>query len=388
MRILHVLEATQGGTRRHILDLLPGLQRRGFECELIYSLRRYPPFEADAQELRANGIPCREIPMTHRLNLATNLGAVARLAIHLRNNPPDVLHLHSTVAGVVGRLALLLSGQSIPCVYTPHCIAYDTGMGTLPRRSARLLEKWLAPLVYQFIAVSQHEARLLKSTLGSASDINVVYNGINLTEFDALAGPSAANYRQELPGEPPFPDAANTPTAFVIGCFGRISRQKNQEALVRALPGLRRTIPGIKLLLVGDGELQADMLRLAAHLGVTDLINWLGDVPEARPWYPRCHVVVQPSRWEGCPYSVLEGLAARRPVLATPVGGVPELLAALGTTLLPGGTDLAARLQDLAAQPILREEMGQLARLHIEENFALEQMLHGTSAVYSKARPS
>lgn len=376
MHILHVLEATQGGTRRHVLDLLPGLARLGYRCELVYSLRRYAPFEADAGQLRHNGILTSEIPMTHHADLKLNLRAAWQLAQHLRRSRPQVLHLHSTVAGLVGRLALKLSGLAIPCVYTPHCIAFDTGMGPFQRRSARLIEHLCSGATSHFIAVSQHEAHLLRRTVAPASKVSVVYNGVNLQELDELTGRAG-----------PSPLGESADGQYIIGCFGRLSRQKNQEALIRSLPGLLRSVPGARLVLVGDGVQEAMLRRLASHLGVNGHITWQGDEPEARPFHAGCHVVVQPSRWEGCPYSVLEAMAAGRPVLATAVGGVPELLGQVTAPLGPRAGDLTSRLVELATRPDCARHIGREARQRVQQHFTLGEMVHETSEVYRRLSP-
>src|SRR5687768_17057119 len=104
MKILHILEATMGGTRRHVLDLLPALVARGVACDLVYSPNRYPPFRGDAAWLRTRGVNCFEIPMARGWGGKSDAKAVLALRAHIKTHAYDAIHCHSTKAGFVGRL--------------------------------------------------------------------------------------------------------------------------------------------------------------------------------------------------------------------------------------------------------------------------------------------
>lgn len=366
MRILHLLEATRGGTRRHVLDLLPAQQAAGLEPCLVYSTRRNADFAADACRLQQQGIEVLDIPMARQPHPLQDARALRALAEALVSLQPDLIHCHSTKAGLLGRLLRFGPARHIPLVYTPHCIAFATRLPLLQRRAARWTERWLAPLTTHYIAVSQHEHHLLLATGLAHGNSTVIHNGLNLPELDALFG---------LPAELPE-------TEPVIGCFGRLTAQKNQAALIRALGILRRSRMPVQLWLVGSGEDEARLRQLATTCGVADQVQWWGDLPEARSLYPRCQVIAQPSRWEGCPYSVLEAMAARRPVLAGAVGGVREIVTP-GTGLLAGDSaGLASELARLCRDRELREQLGTAARARVEQHFCLDQMVQATIAVY------
>jgi glycosyltransferase involved in cell wall biosynthesis len=367
MKILHILEATQGGTRRHVLDLLPALVRQGFDCDLIYSPLRYPAFARDAVKLEKQGVRCRAIPMARGFGGAHDAQAFGVLRAHLQVNTYDVIHCHSTKAGFLGRLA---APWKMPVVYTPHCIAFDTSLPRLQRRAARLIEKLLAHRTAHFIAVARHEARVIRRAgLCSPQKLSVIYNGIDVEEFDAL-------HHLTTP----------QPHHLTIGCFGRLTRQKNQAALLRALPVVRRAVPQAQLLLVGGGEDEVNLRALAAHWNIKEAVTFAGEIEEARPYYARCNIVAQPSRWEGCPYSILEAMAARCPVVATSVGGVPEVLQAPGGMVYnaAGPETLAEHLITLARDETCRLRMGETARARIENYFTAAQMVKQTMQVYDR----
>lgn len=368
MKLLHILEATQGGTRRHVLDLLPALVRQGFACDLIYSPLRYPAFRHDAELLEAQGVRCFSIPMARGFGGKLDAQTLLALQAHFKAHSYDVVHCHSTKAGFVGRLA---APWKTPVVYTPHCIAFDTSLPRLQRRAARVMEKLLAPRTAHFIAVAQHEARVIwRAHLCARGRLSVIYNGIELSEFDTILHSNPKTHRDKL----------------TIGCFGRLTRQKNQAALLRALPTVQRAVPQAELLLVGSGEDETDLRALAARLHIEKSVIFAGEIEEARPHYLRCDIAAQPSRWEGCPYSILEAMAARLPVVATGVGGIPEVLQA------PGGVIYQAVRPDILAEQLImlaedkpcRLQMGLKARQRIEEHFTARQMVESTSKVYSR----
>lgn len=379
MKILHILEATQGGTRRHVLDLLPALVRQNFACDLVYSPLRYPHFRQDAAALEVQGVRCFSIPMARGFGGKQDAKALLELRRHFKKHAYDAIHCHSTKAGFLGRLA---APRPLPVIYTPHCIALDTSLPRLQKRAARFVEKWLAPRTAHFIAVAKHEARAIqRADLCESKRLSVIYNGISLNEFDAVINSADSVRNFQFPADN---------SSLTIGCFGRLTRQKNQAALLYALPQVRRFVPQAKLLLVGDGEDEAALRNLAAKLKISDSVIFAGEQKEARPFYLRCDIAAQPSRWEGCPYSILEAMAAGRAVVATNVGGVPEVLQAPENR--NGGiiyrkaqaNALAEHLVALAQDAELRRSLGQQARELIEQHFTALQMVEKTIEVYSR----
>ncbi len=373
MKILHILEATQGGTRRHVLDLLPALVARGVACDLVYSPERYAPFRRDAAWLEERGVRCFEIGMARGWGGRRDADALLALRAHLKKHRYNAIHCHSTKAGFIGRLAAPLA---MPVVYTPHCIAFDTSLPRVQRRAARVVEKLLAPRTRRFIAVSRHEARvILRAGLCGPNRVSVIYNGVDLPAFEALQAPSSSLIS--------CPEGAR-PSSLVIGCFGRLTRQKNQAALLCALPALRRVVPGARLFLVGSGEDETALGALAEKLGISDGVTFAGEIEEARPLYAACDIVAQPSRWEGCPYSILEAMAARRAVVASAVGGVPEVVSAdAGIAYHPTRPGiLSDHLIALACDESWRQKLADAARHRLEERFEAARMVAATAQIY------
>jgi glycosyltransferase involved in cell wall biosynthesis len=135
---------------------------------------------------------------------------------------------------------------------------------------------------------------------------------------------------------------------------------------------------------MGSGEDETMLRALAEKLDVTGVVDFAGEIEEARPLYAGCDIVAQPSRWEGCPYSILEAMAARRAVVATAVGGVPEVITPdTGIAYHPGRAEvLAEQLVALAQDEAWRDKMGHAARRRIEKRFDAELMVEATARVY------
>jgi len=365
--VLHVLEATRGGTRTHVLDLLPALAQRGWTCGLAYSSLRNPDFPDDARNLEAQNIATWDVAMRRGPHLE-DARALRELISIARRFEPSLIHAHSSKAGLLARLAAPC--LRVPVVYTPHCVAFDTSLPRLQKRLARWGEIALAPLTTRFIAVSRSEARALSRVLPvRAGRITLIRNGLDLSSF-------------------PLHEGSEHGTAFIIGCFGRLSAQKNQAVLLRALKLLHSAGIESRLLFVGGGEDEARLRDYSRELGLEAGVEWAGEVADARPFYARCDVVALPSRWEGCPYSLLEAMAASRAVVASDLAPLREILSAqpepsgLLCRARPG--EMAQALLLLARDEARRESLGQAARARIESAFTLARMADETARVYDE----
>lgn len=375
MKVLHILEATGGGTRRHVLDLLVAQTRAGIECELLASPRRAAHWRQDAALLRARGVRVLAVEMQRGFAPREDAAALREIAAHWKESRPDIVHCHSTKAGFLARLARPFCDFT-PLLYTPHCIAFDTLLPPSQRRLALLMETALAPLTSHFIAVSHHEKNaILRARIAASTRIAVIHNGINAEAFDSLPRVTRAAFGLRE-------------SDFVIGCFGRLTRQKNQLALMRALPRVLARQPNARLFFVGGGEDETALRDAAARLSIASRVVFAGEVLEPRPLLALCDVVAQPSRWEGCPYSILEAMAARRAILATHVGGVAELLNSenrdnCGKLVADARSEVVARaLTELSNDAARREKLGEAARRRVETDFSLNAMCDATRKLY------
>jgi glycosyltransferase involved in cell wall biosynthesis len=373
MRVLHVMEATIGGTRRHLVDLARGEARAGLDVHVAAASLRVPDFERDLELLESEGIGVTRIPLRRAIAPATDRRHAAELRALLRRLRPDIVHTHSSKAGALGRWASLREGIGAR-VHTPHTFAFlFAGMFSPAKRALyRGVERWLAARTARVIAVSQGEARTIgASGVVPAGKLRVVENGIDALPF-RTARPLA---RAELG----FRDGA--PLLF---CAGLLNLAKGQDLLVEALaaPGLER----VQLALAGEGELRPALEARIAALGLSARVRLLGFRPDMAALLVAADLYVLPSRWEGMPYVLLEALACARPILVTPVDGARELVERGSCGLVARAISSAALADGLRALLALPAEeharMGRAGRACVEQHYTLEGMVERTIGVY------
>jgi len=374
LRVLLVIEATIGGTRRHVVDLARGLSGRGVEVWLASAQRRDPGYPADLAALAALGVQCVDVPMVRSIHPGRDLADLRALVELVRRVEPDVVHTHSSKAGVLGRLAA--SSADRPVVHTPHTFAFlfKAEFSAWQRALFRALEQHLSSASAAVIAVSRSEAESMRRSLVVPRErVRVVPNGIDASRWVAARPASRASL-----GVP-----EGVPLLSVLGL---LHVAKGQDVALRALA--RPELAGAHLLLAGMGDAREELEELARTLGVAERAHFLGWRDDAPALVAASDVVLLPSRWEGMPYIVLESMAAARPVVATRVDGAIELVD-------DGRTGAVVEIEDdvglaravarvLALTPGARERMGALARERVLGTYTIERMLDSLLAVYSE----
>lgn len=377
IRVLHVLEATTGGTRQHVADILTHLDRTAFAPALLCSLRRDPAFAADVDRFRRLGIPVHVIPMRREISPWADVGAWRRIAALLRATPFDIVHTHSSKAGFLGRTAARAAG--VPAVvHTSHVFPFLMEVPAPLKWIYAALERRAAACTDRLLCVCEHERQAaLRARIGPPAGLTVIPNGIDPDEVrTAAARADLEALRRELA----FPAGAP-----LIVAVGRLTAQKDMAGLVRAAPAILDRHPRAGFALIGDGEQRPALERLIRSLGLRDRFRLPGQRDDAPAWLALADVVTIPSRWEGLPYSLLEAMALGKPVAATAVGGIPEVV-------IPGETGilvpsrmpdrLAAAVLDLLADPALRSRMGREGRQRVASGFTRQAMIARLEGVY------
>lgn len=257
----------------------------------------------------------------------------------------DVVHLHSSKAAALGRVASLSLGRRRPAVVmTPHYWSWLVGGRLAPLY--RWIEQVLARTGDAIVAVSEREAREGRAVLGDHAQITLIHNGVDRSRFS--------------------PDGVRAPRdagAALLVCVGRLSEQKGQDVAIRALARLRdRTA---RLRLVGDESAPGERRRLevlATSLGVADRIEWRGEVADPAPELRAADVVIAPSRWEGMSLVFLEAMACGAALVVSDVAG-SEILVDAGVIVPPDDPQTLAEAVDaLLDDPDRRVRLGEAAR--------------------------
>ena len=340
---MHVSQPGDGGVAAVVAQLARDQVARGIDVVVAGPPRLWLRPAALAGGARFSDWDAKRSPGPGSVLEARSLGRI------IAAEDPDLVHLHSSKAGLAGRLAL--RGRR-PTLFQPHSWSFEALRGPM-RRTATLWERRAAGWADAIVCVSETERRHGVDA-GIDGRYAVVPNGVDLEAFSAAGAEErgAARARLELPDGP------------LAVCVGRLSRQKAQDVLLEAWPGVRARVPGAMLVLVGDGPTAAE-LRAAAPEGV-ELVGTRDDVPE---WLAAADVVVAPSRWEGMALTLLEAMATSRSVVATDVAGAREAVGDDAGRIVPVESvrELVEAVAERLIDPVLAAGEGRAGRRRAEE---------------------
>ncbi len=380
IKVLRVIaRLNMGGPALHVAYLTAGLAERGYDTTLVAgTLAR----GEDSMAFVAEGLDVHIVridELGREISPLRDLVATIKLARLIRHERPQILHTHTAKAGTVGRLAARLAGGRHPpiVVHTFHGHVLHGYFGPVRSLFFRLLERWLAARTTALVAVSpQVRDDLVRLHVAPADRFTVVRLGIELEERVDGAGQSRDEARRYLgiPAE-----------RFAVGWIGRMTAVKRTDDVLLGFKRLRERGVDACLCLVGDGPDRPHVERLAHDLGIVRDTLFLGYQEDVAPYYAAFDALVLPSANEGTPVSAIEALAAGRPVVATRVGGVPDVVrdGEDGFLVEPGATDdLAERLAWLAGDAELRERMGAAGRERVLPRYAVDRLIDDVDRLY------
>jgi glycosyltransferase involved in cell wall biosynthesis len=389
VKVLRVIaRLNMGGPALHVAYLSEGLRERGYDTTLVAgTLAR----GEDSMSFVAEGLGVRierVAELSREISPLRDLRAILKLAALIRRERPQILHTHTAKAGAVGRLAALAAGDARPpiIVHTFHGHVLRGYFDPVRAYGFRLLERWLATRTTTLIAVSpQVRDDLVALGVAPREKFTVIRLGIELDERITAPEGARAETRRVL-GVPQ--------DAFVVGWVGRMTGVKNTDDVLETIRLLGERGVDVYLCMVGDGPDRDHVERRAHDLGVVKRCLFLGYQEEVARFYAALDAMILPSVNEGTPVSAIEALAAGRPVVATRVGGVPDVVAEGedGFLVDPGSTEqLADRLEQLARDPELRARMGEHGRGRVGDRYAVARLVDDVDRLYKSllaaARP-
>jgi len=365
--VLHVAEtAGWAGGETYLRTLATGLDPGRFRLSVAV-----PEDGPLVERLAALGVPSHRVPLADRLLSPAALAALAGL---FRRQRPAVVQSHGARSNVYTRLAARMAG--VPVVLsTVHNSLFDYDVPRLRRAGYLLAERLTSPLADAVIAVSGAVARDLVGRYRlSEGKVVTIRNGIDAEAF--VAGRHAGDLRAAL---------ELAPGDRIIGLTARMTAQKGHRYLLGALPALVERMPRLRCLFVGDGPLRAELEHEAARLGVAGVCRFTGARSDVADVVSLFDVAVLPSLSEGLPFALLEAMALGKPVVATDVGGNPEVVAdgETGFIVPPRHPEALARaITILLEQPLTARAMGQRGGARVRERFTLTQMHESLERLY------
>ena len=381
IRILRLIARLNiGGPALHVSYLTRELDKIGYQTTLVAG--RVGPgegsMEAVAEEL---GVSPRYLPELQReISPMLDVVAIRRVRELIRELRPHILHTHTAKAGAVGRVAAALAGDARPAlvVHTFHGHVFRGYFGSIQSGGFLRIERRLAAVSDALVAVSP-EVRddLVRLGVAPADRIAVIRLGLDL-DARVFAEPKA---REEIRAEFGIPTQA-----FVVGWFGRMTEIKRADDLLRAFALLRARRGEGELLLVGDGPLASDLDRLGAELGIESHVHFAGFRADVGRLYAATDVVALTSANEGTPVTLIEALAASRPVVSTDVGGVVDVVDDGRSGFLVPAHNVeafAARLSTLADDPELRKRFGAHGSVDVRSRYSIPRLVADLDELYT-----
>lgn len=362
MHVVHIITRGDdlGGAQAHVRDLSVALRERGHQVTVMAG--QDGPF---GDVIRGLGLPYRALRhLVHPVHPASDALALAELVRELRHLRADLVHTHSSKAGILGRLACRVLG--IPVVHTAHGWAFHPVVPAARRRAYRFVERAVAPLARRVITVSEADHHLARRRwVVSSRRLRVVHNG--LPDIPTRAEPEAAPIR--------------------LVTVVRLEVPKDTRTLLQACARLPSELDwGLQI--VGDGRERPELEALSQRLGLTERASFLGFRSDVDALLAEASVFVLVSDREGLPISILEAMRVGLPTVATHVGGIPELVVHERTGLLVPPRDalaLALALERYARNPELRQRHGAAARARFVASFTQDRMVDAILTVYEEA---
>jgi glycosyltransferase involved in cell wall biosynthesis len=309
IRILHISQSN-GGVLEYLKMLIKYMDTEKFEFYLLASKE----YEEERKNFEKIGCKLDTIVMVREISPNLDLKSVIMIRRYIKKVNPDIIHLHSSKAGALGRIASMF--LNIPVVYNAHGWAFDMGVSQRKKLMYVYVEKILAKYTDVIINISDHEkSSQLKCNIKPKRYTEVIYNGIDLKRYETKYNISKIKKEFNIPLN-----------AFVVGMVARISAQKSPESFVKIAQKLKEKLNCCYFILVGDGELRSDVEQLINEYELDNnflITGWIDEVPK---YISLFDIGVLTSKWEGFGLVLAEYMAAGKPVIAFNSGGIPNVV--------------------------------------------------------------
>ena len=377
IKVIHIITMLEmGGAQGNTLFTVAHLDRNKFQVGLISG----PGGILDDEAGRIGGVDLKFVPpLVRSIHPIKDLFALAALTKVLRRERPDIIHTHSSKAGILGRMAATAAG--VPgIIHSIHGFGFNPYQKPYVRWLFVFLERVMAKFTHVLIAVSEENiATGLRLGIGSESLYTLIRSGVDIQNIKrAAAASDAADLKRKLD----IPRDAR-----IILSAGPFKLQKDPIAFVECAAKVARQVPNVRFLWSGDGELRTRVEKKIGELrldGVVKLLGWREDVPAL---LNLCDVFVLTSLWEGLPRAAVEALIAGKPVVAFSVDGLPEIVkdGRNGFLLSPGNHEaFAAQVIRLLKDQELYQRFSAEAAHTIDSSFDIHFMVRQQEQLYDR----
>ena len=306
IRILHVAQAA-GGVDRYIRMLLKYLDKEKFENILVCSQDFH---EEDYRDLVDS---FEQVEMTRAIG-SSDLKAIKEVRALIKKYNPDIVYAHSSKAGAITRVADI--GLKNHCIYNPHGWAFNMRCSAKKKAMYTAIEKIAAPFCDKIICISDAEKQsALDKKICKEDKLQVIFNGVDIEA-----------YENEVHGAVKRKDLNIPEDAFVVGMVGRISPQKAPDVFVKMAKHVKDEVPNAHFIIVGNGNQEDEIRKYAEDNGFSNSLHITGWVDNPMSYVELFDVACLLSRWEGFGLVLPEYMMAEKPIVATSVDAIPNIV--------------------------------------------------------------
>lgn len=306
IKVMHIAQAA-GGVERYIQMLLKYLDKSKIENILVCS------FDYQTDQFSGLVDKIEQFDMKREIGI-NDFKAAWKIRKIIKKYNPDIVYAHSSKAGAIVRIANI--GLKSKCIYNPHGWAFNMRGSKIKQLIYAIIEKIMVPFCDRIICISDSEKKsAIDMNICSENKIKVIVNGIDIKKYEEK---ERGILRREKIGIPE--------DAFVIGMVGRISPQKAPDVFIRVAEKIKNVIPNSYFMIVGDGEHRDEIQQYAKEYGFEDKLLITGWVDNSMDYVELFDVAMLISRWEGFGLVLPEYMLSEKPIIATKVDAIPNII--------------------------------------------------------------
>ena len=380
IKVLHIITQLDcGGSAENTLHTALRLSPEKYAVTLLCGVSDNPPSQQEKKAVERGIAIIRSQLLVRRIHPVFDLLALVALWFHLIRNRYEIIHTHTSKAGIIGRVAALLAGVRVS-IHTPHGHVFYGYFGTVLTKIFIFLEQAVMLFTHTLITLTNQEKQdYLDHHIGPAKKIVTVFSGIPMEPF-LHPSKNRMQMRQEL---------GLSSTAFVAGCVARLVPIKNHSLIIDAVALLGDAIPGLCFVLIGDGQLRTELETKIAQRNLQPrfkFVGWRNDIADCMQAFD---VFVLCSKNEGMGRVFVEAQAAGIPAIGSRVCGIPEVIddGKTGYLINSGDAhDLSAKIKLLYARPDRTTIMKQDCVRFVNPTFSVENMIKAIETVYDRSQ--
>ncbi len=386
IKVIHIItRLDKGGSAENTLLTAGGLDKQIYDVLLVKGLSNESGMAEDEasaveksiKEAEICGVRILTIPgLVRRLSPMNDIKTFFALIKIMRHEYPHIVHTHTSKAGILGRWAAFFAGVPI-IIHTPHGHVFWGYFGGLKTAFYIILEKITAFITDKIIALTEQEKNdHLHFRIASGDKFSVVHSGIKLDRFSNLSVDPAAMRRKLgiFEGD------------LVVGTVGRLTAVKGHKYLIEAAGNILDARPNTTFVFLGDGELSEDLKKMASRFGLEKKVKFLGWRPDVAEMMSAFDLFVLPSINEGMGRVLVEAMALGKPIVASDIGGIPDLVVhGINGFLVPPGDvgSLSATIINLIERPDKMREMGDNGKKRAPD-FSADAMVKKIDKLYEE----